>query len=72
MGRDDLLTFFSAPLALVAYPFQGIYKEIRTFTSKTGALVLERRREEGAYLLRVDQENRGGLDSAAMQTFYKL
>lgn len=57
---------------LVAYPFQGIYQEIRTFTSKTGSLILEKRREEGAYLLRTEQGRGSGLDSAAIQAFYKL
>ncbi|SPN96558.1 related to sterol glucosyltransferase [Cephalotrichum gorgonifer] len=62
----------SAPLGLVAYSFQGIYQEIRAITSKTAVVILDRRHEEGAYLVRVEEGKGNRPISRAIQTFYRL
>lgn len=59
-------------MGLVAYSFQGIYQEIRSMTSTTGTLILERRHEEGAYLLRVENAAGSRISEKAASVFDEL
>ncbi|KAF2194211.1 hypothetical protein K469DRAFT_453572, partial [Zopfia rhizophila CBS 207.26] len=40
------------PLGLIAYSFQGVYQSIRAMNSRTGSVIVQRRRIEGGYLLK--------------------